>query len=481
MTFEFIDRNTYIQRPIYETKDASSKLDLKDVKVLTNNTESIRFVPSSAPVISQPADYYLLIDYVEKTPVLSASIDALVNDEISGYEFEPIGDKENTTLIKHAYDFAEANNLLYVLRQMDNDKYIYGNGYLAISRVNDFQIKQMMNTDGYECKDYEFKEMRQFVDELSYKNVKLAYLPSTTVSIYVDDIYGEVVKYKQVVNQNSLDFDKADILHFKDLDYDGKLFGYSRIYGLKSEIQTIWNIKDYLGKFFDNNGTPDLLFIAPKMIPKSPQHEDFKAQLKDMKKMDNKRKNLLSTSDLKIERLNDINNNMPFQDLLNQYMSEISLAYDVPPTRIGLAPSGAGEGLTLTNQGYYRNVASKQEYIENILNTQLFIPLLGVRIRLKKDYKEDEQRDAAINKSKLDQLEQLLRNKLIKREDAGRIALNLLGLKGVKTPTDDEVLEEQEQEMETNIQYMQGQQSKTDLSDEPKKNANKNKTPKKYK
>ena len=63
MTFEFIDRNTYIQRPIYETKDASSKLDLKDVKVLTNNTESIRFVPSSAPVISQPADYYLLIDY----------------------------------------------------------------------------------------------------------------------------------------------------------------------------------------------------------------------------------------------------------------------------------------------------------------------------------------------------------------------------------------------------------------------------------
>ena len=33
MTFEFIDRNTYIQRPIYETKDASSKLDLKDVKV----------------------------------------------------------------------------------------------------------------------------------------------------------------------------------------------------------------------------------------------------------------------------------------------------------------------------------------------------------------------------------------------------------------------------------------------------------------
>ena len=52
-------------------------------------------MPSSAPVISQPADYYLLIDYVEKTPVLSASIDALVNDEISGYEFEPIGDKEH--------------------------------------------------------------------------------------------------------------------------------------------------------------------------------------------------------------------------------------------------------------------------------------------------------------------------------------------------------------------------------------------------
>jgi hypothetical protein len=482
MTLEFIDKNTYIHRPNYQTKETnSSKIKLNDVRTLTNNQENVYMFSSVAPIMNQPEDFHLFIDFVKQTPEIIAPIDALVKDEISGYEFEPIGDGDNKNLIKHAYEFAEANQLLQILRKMDNDKYIYGNGYLVIGQVTDMQIKSVINTDGYEYKDYDYKELREFVDELSYKNAKIQYLPASTVSIFVNDKFGEDVVYKQTVGTDSINFKKEEVLHFKDLDYDGKLFGHSRLMSVKSEIQTIWNIKDYLGRYFDNNGTPDLLFIAPKMVPGSPQHVDFKTQLKEIKKSENKRRNLLSTSELKVEKLNDINNTMPFGDLLDKYTSIISMTYNVPPTRIGISPQGAGEALTLTNQGYYRSVSSAQDYIDNLLNTQFFIPLLKVKIKLKRDYKEDEQREVTIQKSRLDILEQMLRNKLIKREDAGNLAIEFLGKKGITTPTDEEVEEENEQNLESQVQYMQGQKSKTDLLDESKKKANENKVPKKYK
>jgi phage portal protein BeeE len=474
MTLEFIDRNTYIHRPNFENKSVSNSSGvLKEVKVLTNNEESLSIVPAGAPIVSQPTDYSLLIEYVKRTPELISPIDALVKDEISGFEFEPIEDGSELR-VKRAYEFAERNNLLDKLKKMDVDRYIYGNGFLVAGLVNETQIKSILNTNDYEVKDYELKELKDYVDELSYKNAIIQYLPATTVSIIVNDKFGRSVTYKQVVGLEHIDFTQDEVLHFKDLDYDGKLFGYSRIMSLKSEIQTIWNVKDYLGKYFDNNGTPDLLFIAPKLIPGSKQHLDFKEQLQNMKKMDHKRKNLLSTSEVKVERLNDLNTSMPFKDLIDKYTAINSMTYQVPATRIGVAGQGAGEGMNLTNQGYYRNVSSNQDYVENILNTQFFLPLLKVRLKLKRDYKEDELRQATINKSKLDVLEQMLRNNYIKREDAAKVALSYIGLDRLEIPTDEQLVDTQEQ-------YMQGQKSKTDLLDEPQKKANKNKTPNQYK
>lgn len=156
------------------------------------------------------------------------------------------------------------------------------------------------------------------------------------------------------------------------------------------------------------------------------------------------------------------------------------MTYQVPPTRIGVAGSANGEAVTLTNQGYYRNVSSRQDYLEEILNSQLFIPILGVKGKLRKDYKEDEQREVTIYKTKTDTIEQLLRLNLITREAAAKMAREYMNFLESDTPTDEEVAEQKEAELKSNM-YLQGQKSATDLKDAPQEHERKNKTPNKYK
>ena len=475
MVFKQIDRNTYIQRPGYESKEMA-KANLSKVKTLTNNNEFRTLVPFGAPIVNQPTDYWQLIDYVKKTPELISPIEALVTDSVSGFEFELINPNDSQKKIEHAHQFCLRNNLLQQLRNAQRDRYIYGNGYLIISRISDDEIKEVLSVNGYEYKssDYEFKEYRGFVDELSYKNALIKYVPSTTISVFVEDKFGEVIKYKQVVGTDSIVFNKEDVIHFKDIEYDGKLFGYSRIYSLKSEIQMLWLAKDYLGRYFDNNATPNLLFISPNLKPNTAQYDDFVAQLSELRKAENKQRNLLSTSEVKVEKLNDLNTNMQFKELLDYVTSLIAMTYQVPPTRVGVAGSANGEAVTLTNQGYYRNTSSTQDYLEETLNTQLFIPILGVKGKLKRDYKEDMQREAAINKSKLDSIEQMVRANLITREAGAKLAMSFMGFSEQDIPTEESIVEKSNQ-------YMQNQQSDTALLDAPQQHERMNKTPKKYK
>jgi hypothetical protein len=475
MVLKQLDKNTYIHRPNYEVKSISNKL--QPVRTLSNNEDYRTLVPLGSPIINQPINYWTLVEYVKKTPELISPIEALVTDTISEFEFELLNPNDSPKKLDYAREFCLRNHLLQQSRNAFRDRHIYGNGLLVINTVSDDEIKSVLNTNGYEYKetDYEFKEYRKFVDEISYKNAIIKYMPAVTVSAIPEDKFGEDIKYKQVVGTESMTFDAKDIIHFKDVEYDGKIYGYSRIYSLKSEIQMLWNAKDYLGRFFDNNGTPNILFIAPNMKPNSPDYNNFVKQVEDMKKAEHKQKNMLSTSELKVEKLNGMDDGMQFRELLDYVTSLIAMTYQVPPTRVGIAGSANGEAVTLTNQGYYRRVATDQDYFEEQMNSQFFIPYLGVRVKLKRDYKEDLQREAIINKTKLDAIEQLIRAKLITREAGAKLAARFMNFTEDEIPTDEEV--EAEQVAESN-QFMQGQQKKTNLEDAPQQHEKQNKKPK---
>ena len=480
MALEKIDKNTYIHKPSFEIKE---KVKLKPVSVLSNNLESIATL-KTIPMVNQPIDYYKLITYFKETPELISIIDALVTDILSdGWKYYAKGSRKLASI--RADEFAKRNNLKLLLKKALTDKFIYGNGYLVISRVDETQVKSALSAKGYEIKSlgFEIKELMKVVDEVSYKNTLIQYLPAVTVSIEAADKFGNGLRYKQTIGKDTVYFEPSQVIHFRDIETDGKFLGYSRLYSLKSELQMLWAAKNYVGKFFDNDGTPNLLYIAQKMKPGSVEYNDFVKQLQEGKKVDNKQRSFLATSDIKIERLNTIDGKMQFESLMKYVTSLIAMTYQMPSTRLGMSAGGNSEEATLTNQGYFRSIEGYHDTYEQILNGQLFEPILNSDLVFNKNYKEDEMREAQILKTRTDVAQQRIELDLYTREAAGQF----LDIPVTDMPTEEELAEkqaEQDAKFEKSIeseQYMQGQKKPTELDDEPQKKKKLNKTPNKYK
>jgi len=476
MSLEQFDKNTYIHRPSFETKGRNPSLknisEVTTTQVLTNNLEASVFSRfGSASVISQPDGYTKLIDYLKSSGELLAIIDALATDILSdGHEF--IGNESN---IKIADEFFEKNNLDLTLYKWLNDTFLYGNGFLVTNFITETQIKSVMDkySAGFETKEWNDLsfELKEYADEVAAKNISIQHLPASTVSIFALDKYGNNILYKQKVGIEEENFSQKQVIHLKDIDVDGKLWGYSRLYSIKSELQTLAFIKDYYGLYFENNATPDKLFIAKQMKYGTPEHKDAVLQLQEMKKPGNRRKNMLVLSDWEVKDLNTNANDKQFENLWKTIISLIAMTFEMPASRYGGTMNATAEEATLSNQGYYRNISSWQDKIEGVLNRQLFKPVFDVEIKFNRNYKEDEIREVTILKTMSDIAEQRMRMKLWTREAAA----NFLKIKTEEMPTDEEIAQEQE---ELQNQYMQGQLGKNEKVDEHVKNERENHTPK---
>jgi len=481
MVFIEIDKNSYIQRPNslkMETKEATPYYNsnigaMKDNFVLSNNLETMTFYGSSS-LINQPVGYRSLSNYIKVTPELLSIITAYVTDILSdGYTFV----SKNEFKCKRAQEFSDAQNLQLILNKWLVDCYTYGNGFLVTNFVPEEMVKQVIDASMYEIKElgYEYKQVKEIVDEVAYKNMLIQNLPAVTVSIFAKDKYGDEVKYKQTVGTNVEFFDQTEVIHIKDIDLDGKLWGHSRLFNIISEIQTLANAKDYIGNFFNNNGTPNMIFTFPNVDEGSPQYNDIVRQLKDLKRMENKQSNVVFTSDVKVDRLNDFKKDLEFEKLIKIYTEILAMTFQMPSTRYGMPSGGNGEGATLTNQGYYRNISATQDKIERILNNQLFKPIFDCEFKFNRSYKEDELREVQIMKTNADIAVELINAGLMTKRAAAK---EIMHIEDENLPENiDEIVDP----MEGNSQFMQGQKKPIELEDEPQQHDKKNKTPKKYK
>ena len=483
MSLDKYDNNTYIHYGKFETKGRTPSVS-KNIKRITttqplsNNTDYLwlgRGI-STAAIVSQPDEYTKLMNYIKTSPELIAVITAFVTDILSdGHYFE--GNESN---VKQAEEFFSKNNMESTLYQWLVDVLIYGNGFLVKNFITETQIKSVFgNTYGFETKamDDVLYEMKEFVDEIATKNMSLQYMPAFTVSIFSKDKFGNEIIYKQNVGTNSVQFDSSEVVHLKDIDLDGKLYGYSRIYSIKSELQTLAFTKDYFGLYFENNATPDKIFIGKNMKFNSEEHKDFVVQLQDLKKPENKRKNLLALSDIDVMDMNVSGNSKEFAELMKDYTSLIAMTYQMPPSRYGGTVKATAEEATLSNQGYYRNVSSWQDKVEVNLNRQLWLPIFDVKLKFNRNYKEDEQREVLIQKTKVDIVQQLLDKNLIKKDVVPKLLGRSLNLEEKDFNTEEDELDTQ---VNPDDKFMQRNFKDRDALDENERKEKINHTPKKY-
>ena len=92
-------------------------------------------------------------------------------------------------------------------------------------------------------------------------------------------------------------------MHYKFMELDGKVHGFTPMQAAFPIIKTLGAIKDYHGHFFDSGIFPDLIFNFEEMDPGSVAHEKMRQELATW--YNNRRRSFaITTTKMKVEKLN---------------------------------------------------------------------------------------------------------------------------------------------------------------------------------
>jgi len=405
-----------IQKYIKRTNDSNSTKNLPFLNSLFVERFS-KFNPYSAD-----NSFKTFMKWARRSPQLLGFLNIIATDILSDkIDFEPMQrSSSGRNKVLNAEKFWRMNKGLDVGEETIYDLLINGIGYNWIGSLSDSQLKEFCEVAIREV----FPEMKENVLEFKAERMvnsikvnnsdklakKLRHIASSTMTIHTDEY--EVLKYIQRVGVNIKEYSPDEIIVFKLMPFDGKVWPFPPLEALLSEIYLLWLITQNYVSFFENGGKPDNVFILPKELAGSKNHKYLIDTLKKYKKIQNKHGNLVFTGDLTIEKLMEVESQMENKDLGLYIVSILAMFYGIPVGRIpfllGKAASGGDSG-GLADSGYWRKISVWQSKIEEPYNSQLWNPYFGVNMKFRRGYLQDEVRETQNEMQKTSIVEQRMR------------------------------------------------------------------------
>lgn len=377
-------------------------------------------------------DFKTFMRWARRSPPLMGLMNIIVTDILSDkIDFNPINKESGRNKVLNAKKFWSKNKGLEVSEEMLYDFLLMGIGYNWIGLLSPDEIKEQLNISlkemypKKEFKELEFKADRMLNDiteggKLEGVPKSLRYMAASTMSIHTDGY--KPVKYIQRVGTNTKSFDPANVITFRLMPLDGQIYPFPPMEAILAEVYLLWMITQNYVSYFENGGTPDNVFILPKELAGSKNHQYLIDTLKKYKKIQNKHGQLVFTGDLSIEKLMDVDSTMQNKDLSLYLVGVLAMMYGIPVTRIpflvGKAASGGDAG-GLADSGYWRKISVWQSKIEESYNRDLFIPYFGVEMKFGRGYLQDEVRETQTEMQKTSIAEQRMRLGLWSLETAG--------------------------------------------------------------
>jgi hypothetical protein len=398
----------------------------------------------------------------------------MLSDQI---DFSPLDKSSGRNRVLKAKAFWDLNKGADVAEETIYDLLIDGIGYNWVGKIDDIQLKEFCQLAVREvmpetkAEELEFKA-NQMVQLLKKDNSeklvkKLRHVAASTMSIHTNEY--EVLQYIQRVGVNTKFFSPDEILVFKLMPFDGKVFPFPPMEAILSEIYLLWLITQNYVSFFENGGKPDNVFILPKELAGSKNHKYLIDTLTKYKKIQNKHGNLVFTGDLTIQELMKVENQMENKDLGLYLTSVLAMMYGVPVNRIpflvGKAAAGGDSG-GLADTGYWRKISVWQSKLENTYNSELWVPFFGVEMKFRRGYLQDEVRETQNEMQRTSVAEQRLNLGLWTIEAAGEyLKIDeeiLIEAQNQKKQRDEEEMKSGllRQKLETNNNVMKNQDSK---------------------
>jgi len=352
--------------------------------------------------LTQPVNYDQVLTWIKKTPECIGILNALVTDIISdGLVFEPIKKTKGESNVERAETFWRKNFVKEEMKGALFDWLSFGNAALWKGKPNIAQIKEKLSHLKLSVRDSLLTEMK--ADEDFNRTRILRHVPWTSMNIQQDD-YSVTGYVQQVKGKKQVKFSTEEIIHAKLMPIDGRVYGFSPMQAAMSSITTLGLMKDYNGRYFEHGGAPDHMFILPKEMAGSPHVKELKQVLETYNHR--MRGNLVFTGEVDVKDINAFNKDMEFRLLAIYHTGILALAFNMPMARLSsilgqeISSNAGSDGLA--DSGYWRTISEQQDYWETLLNTQLFEPEFGVRIKFNRSYLQDEVREVQIDMVKMD-------------------------------------------------------------------------------
>ena len=352
-----------------------------------------------------------LMDWFKNRPELSSPITARVNDTIKEVDFlAPDGSPLGRNKRKQAEKFWTDNFANERLKSVWAEALVTGEAFAWKGKLKKAQVTSTVNRTvdsigkevGINLKEMKSLMYKKIMDEEDKITRVFDYVASSTVEVLHSE--KEITGYVQSVNAKSEKFTKEEIIHFKFMDIDGKINGYSPVEGLATELILIWFIKENMMAYMRNNGVPKKIFTLTEEIANSPNHEQVKQQLETFGAIQSRHGNLVLTGKVDVKDLEEKLKDLEYENLALYVTSNIAYAFQIPVSRIpymiGKAQSGGDAG-GLAESGYWSMIEGDRLKIENLLNSQMLKPM-GFIIRFKKSHKIDDLRETQAMSMKSD-------------------------------------------------------------------------------
>ncbi len=402
------------------------------------------------------ADKRTLMNWIKRTPEAIGILRQISMDVITRINFVALpqpktGGRPKIDANKNSEEkatlFARNQFLKQQLRAMLVEGVALGNGYLWKGKLDEDVVKELIkeNFQDYGI-DLEYKELEAKALDENYVGEKtLQYVSSTSMDISLDKSGTKIKSYIQRVASGfgsstfptaapasatgligtqhvgrTREWSPEQIIHYKFMELDGKVYGFTPMQSSFPIIKTLGAIKDYHGHYFEKGIMPDNIFNFEEDDPNSVHHQKMAQLLQEW--WDNKRRGpAITTGKFEVFKINEWTADMEFRMLAIYYTGVIAFSVGMPLEKIrailgGEIKSSTG-GSDISNTDYQRNIYDIQDDIEQLMNSQFFNEEFGVNLKLERSAARDEVAEALRDSSKLNFIDRMFQLDWIKKDD----------------------------------------------------------------
>lgn len=352
-------------------------------------------------------DLPTLIYWVKRTPECIGILKRIATDVVTELSFTAVAEQktgrpgknfQENIEDKAAY-FARKNLLRHKLIALVIDMLMTGDFYMWKGKLSENQLKEitLKHLREYDIELKEDIELKQFYDEDSNGVNAIELIPSSMMKIHHDNF--KILKYVQEAKNTREDriFDPDEIVHGKMMEIDGSVYGYSPMEASYVAIRTINSIQDYGYYYFENGakvdrawkfmGNPSETYIN-KFIETLNQYKGVRKAHSDLV--------LTGADKIEMESLNEISEEMQYRQLAIHSVGRLAFAFNMPAdilsSILGVDVRGTAGGSDIEDAGYNRNIIQLQQYVEELLNSQLFLPEFKVEMSFERTFRQDQVR-----------------------------------------------------------------------------------------